>query len=218
VFQRMLYLPAAMPNSATFVRYLRDIPPSTEPLRAGRKRISREVATLGRAELLALAGDLIGAGVARFVAYELVMNHKATMQSITRTDIEKLGEGMCSWSDVDSFGCLVSGPAWRGGRIADSVVEGWARSNDWCWRRAALVSTIGSRDAKRTLKICGMLAADGHDMVVKAMSWALRALAKSDAKSVRGFLADRQGALAARVVREVNNKLSTGLKNPRKSP
>ena len=53
-------------------------------------------------------------------------------------------------------------------------------------------------------------------MVVKAMSWALRELAKRDPTAVRRFLAEHETALAARVSREVRNKLETGLKNPEK--
>jgi 3-methyladenine DNA glycosylase AlkD len=72
----------------------------------------------------------------------------------------------------------------------------------------------GSGDAIRTLKICETLIADRDDMVVKAMSWALRALATRDPKTVRTFLRTHGTALAPRVIREVNNKLNTGLKNP----
>jgi 3-methyladenine DNA glycosylase AlkD len=53
-------------------------------------------------------------------------------------------------------------------------------------------------------------------MIVKALSWALRVLVAHDAKAVRGFLAQHDPVLAARVKREVNNKLRTGLKTPRK--
>ena len=60
-------------------------------LRAERKRISREVAGLDRNEVPGLAQHLIESGVVRFVAYELVLNHKATMESINRSDVVKLG-------------------------------------------------------------------------------------------------------------------------------
>jgi 3-methyladenine DNA glycosylase AlkD len=53
---------------------------------------------------------------------------------------------------------------------------------------------------------------DRDDMVVKAMSWALRELTKSDRAAVERFLASHD--VAARVRREVMNKLKTGLKNP----
>jgi 3-methyladenine DNA glycosylase AlkD len=102
------------------------------------------------------------------------------------------------------------------------LVQAWARSDDWCWRRAALVSTVplnsrahgGSVDTKRTLTICRLLVADRQALVVKAMSWALRELAKRDPENVRLFLSAHRDKLAARVIREVNNKLTTGRKNP----
>jgi len=54
-------------------------------------------------------------------------------------------------------------------------------------------------------------------MVVKALSWALREIAKKHPEQVRTFLATHKRTLAARVTREVNNKLRTGLKTPRNS-
>jgi len=153
--------------------------------------------------------------VARFVAYELVLNHRPTLDSITEEEVEKLGEGIFHWGQIDAFGCYIAGPAWRAGRLHDAVIRKWARSEDWCWRRAALVSTVPLKETKRTLAICAMLISDRHDLVVKAMSWALRALGKRDPESVRRFLSRHRSELAARVVREVNNKLATGLKNPR---
>jgi 3-methyladenine DNA glycosylase AlkD len=75
----------------------------------------------------------------------------------------------------------------------------------------------GQGDAMRTLAICNLVVDDREDMVVKALSWSLRELAKRDRRSVKKFLDEKQTHLARRVVREVNNKLNTGLKNPRKS-
>jgi len=214
-----------MPVNDEFIHRLRAVPASTAALRAERKRISQEIAGLDPGQMLSLAHGLIDAGVARFVAYELVLNHGTTMESITRKEVEKLGRGMCHWGQVDAFACFVSGPAWRSGRIGDDAIRAWAHSEDWCWRRAALVSTVplnsraqgGAGEAKRTLAVCRMLVADRDDLVVKAMSWALRELSKRDPESVRKFLSDHRDQLAARIVREVNSKLSTGFKNRRKA-
>ena len=63
--------------------------------------------------------------------------------------------------------------------------------------------------------ICAMLVDDRDDMVEKALSWALRELAKRDSKSASDFLRRHEGSLGARVLREVRNKLTTGFKNPR---
>lgn len=118
-----------------------------------------------------------------------------------------------SWDDVDIFAVLLAGPAWRGGRIGDEVIAGWARSDDRWWRRAALASTIKSKDGKRVLAICRMLIDDRDDMVVKAMSWALRELSKHDRPAVERFVGKYRPRLAARVLREVDSKLTTGRKN-----
>jgi hypothetical protein len=212
-----------MANPAEWIRRLRDVPSRAAPLRAERQRMSREAAVLHRTALLRLAHDLIEARIPRFVAYELVLHHKPAMELITGAEVERLGAGICHWGDIDSFACIIAGRAWRAGRIPDRVIRRWARSADGCWRRAALVSTVplnsraqgGDGDPGRTLAVCRMLAEDREDLVVKALSWALRELAKRDPKSVRRFLVEHRDQLAARVIREVNNKLVTGLKNPR---
>ena len=160
----------------------------------------------------------------RFVAYELVRDHPLAPSLLDARRLERLGRGMASWDAVDCFSVYLSGPAWRRRTVPDSVIHGWARSADRWWRRAALVSTVplnsrahgGSGDAGRTLRVCRILARDRDPMVTKALSWALRELAKRDPGAVRGFLAERSGALAALVRREVRNKLETGLKNPGK--
>ena len=53
-----------------------------------------------------------------------------------------------------------------------------------------------------------------QDMVVKAFSWALRTLSRKDPRAVAAFMTEYRDRLAARVIRETNNKLKTGLKNP----
>jgi 3-methyladenine DNA glycosylase AlkD len=129
-----------------------------------------------------------------------------------------LGRGIDSWGAVDPFAVYLAGPAWRERQVPDSLVHRWALSESRWWRRAALVSTValntkargGSGDVARTIEVCRMLAGDHDDMVVKALSWALR----HDPDAVRQFLDEYNGLLAARVKREVRSKLKTGLKNP----
>lgn len=186
------------------------------------KRLSNEEpAVIIDVALQLLADDDI---VHRLVAYELVASHKAALRSLGERELEQLGSGIDSWEDVDTFACSLSGQVWQAGQVADTLIARWAHSPDRWWRRAALVSTVplnnraqgGKGDAARTLQICRLLASDRDDMVYKALSWALRQLVIHDAQAVRDFLQEQQGVLAARVVREVQNKLTTGLKNPRK--
>jgi len=202
-------------------------PRNAAHLRAFRRKVSKELASAPPASVLALALDLIASGdpYARFVAYELVQHHPSAPGRLTAAQIERLGQGISDWAAVDGFACYISGPAWRAGRIPDARVHRWARSKDKWWRRAALVSTVplnvrsqgGTGDAHRTLAVCALLTGDREEMVVKALSWALRALAVREPAAADGFLEVHEDDLAALVKREVRNKLATGLKNPRKA-
>ena len=217
-------------SAATFAdldRALTGLPAANAAtLRALRRVWSRRVAHEPPRIVMRLALRLVAAGgiARRAVAYELVHYHRATLAGLGARDLERLGRGLDGWGAVDGFACYLAGPAWREGQVSDAAIRRWARSRDHWWRRAALVSTVplnsrargGRGDAVRTLALCRLLVADRDDMVVKAMSWALRELAKREPRAVRRFLAEQGDALAARVVREVGNKLATGLKNPRR--
>jgi 3-methyladenine DNA glycosylase AlkD len=160
----------------------------------------------------------------RLVAYELVCYHKDALRSLGEKELELLGQGISRWEDVDTFACYLAGPAWREFQVPDELIHGWARSEDRWWRRAAVVCTValnnkargGRGDTARTLDVCRLLVSDRDEMVVKAMSWSLRELSRRDPDAVRAFLLEYKGLLAPRVVREVNTKLTTGLKNPRR--
>ena len=195
-------------------------PPNTAGVRRIRREYSRRLADrdimpVARALLRANAG-----GAGRWVAYELVQHNRAAMAAMREKEVEEFGRGIASWDQVDCFACYIAGPAWHNGQLADRVIHRWARSSDRWWRRAAVVATValncvargGRGDTPRTLRVCQMLAGDRDDMVVKALSWALRALSVRDPRAVRAFLAEHD--VAPRVRREVGNKLRTGLKNP----
>ena len=108
--------------------------------------------------------------------------------------------------------------------MSDATIERWVRSKDRWWRRAGVVSTVplnarargGTGETTRTLRVAAVALDDRDPMVVKALSWALRELAKRDPSAVRAFLAAHGDALAPLVRREVANKLDTGLKQPRR--
>jgi 3-methyladenine DNA glycosylase AlkD len=159
----------------------------------------------------------------RFIAYELIHHHPAALSHLNAWQLEQLGRGIASWGAVDCFAIYLAGPVWRDRRVPNSLIHGWARSVDRWWRRAALVSTVplnsksqgGTGDTYRTLQVCRLLERDRDPMVAKAMSWALRELSKRDPRAVRDYLASCKDVLPAIVLREVTNKLKTGVKNPK---
>ena len=202
-------------------RRIRELPDQrTESIRRIRRQFSERLRGAPAGEVLALAQSLVE--LQRWVAYELIYHHPSGLSVLDIEQVERLGRGIDNWGAVDAFGRYISGLAWQQGLIPDDAVHRWAQSEDRRWRRAALVSTVplnlrsagGKGDTKRTLEVCRRLASDRDDMVVKALSWALRALVVWDPDAVRAFLHAHGDELAARVRREVNNKLETGLKNP----
>ncbi|MGW8315084.1 MAG: DNA alkylation repair protein, partial [Bacteroidales bacterium] len=76
-----------------------------------------------------------------------------------------------------------------------------------------LKSRGGTGDTARTLKVCEAVVRDHHDMIQKALSWALRELSKRAPDAVERFLKQYQNELAGRVLREVTHKLKFGTKN-----
>lgn len=155
------------------------------------------------------------------VAFEFLWKNKKALQIITPEQIFALGKTLDNWVSVDMFCLCISGWCWRNGILDDGTIEGWAKSNNRWIRRSALVSTVplnlrargGTGDVERTLRICSMLVADHDDMVVKAMSWALRELSKTDKQAVAVFMDKFRAKIHPRVKREVENKLLTGKKS-----
>jgi 3-methyladenine DNA glycosylase AlkD len=203
-----------------------DSSPGTVPeLRRLRQAYSKRLARSEVADILTIANQLVAreTEAARFVAYELVQFHRATARQITEPQVLELGREIDSWSAVDAFAYCITGPAWKSGNLADDVIFSWTGSADRWWRRLALASTVllhrapaAERSVARTLAVCERLASDRDDMVVKALSWALRTASKSDPDAVRAFVRENESVLAARVKREVANKLRTGLKTPKR--
>jgi 3-methyladenine DNA glycosylase AlkD len=196
---------------------------NTPNLRFLRRKYSRMLGGADAEFILQLARILRDIGSYRWFGYELVRAHPAAFRYLGAAQLEDLGKGIDSWWTTDAFARTLSGPAWLKGWVSDEWILKWAHSPDRWQRRAALVSTValnvrsqgGLGDAPRTLKVCQVLVNDPDDMVVKALSWALRELVVHDPKAVRAFLDEYEGVLSGRVKHEVRNKLETGLKYPK---
>ena len=169
-----------------------------------------------------LALDLVNARhlECQLVAYEFLWKNKKALLSLTQQQIIALGGQLDNWVSVDMYCLSITGYCWRMGLLPDHVLEQWAKNENLWIRRAALVSTVplnlrargGTGDVERTLRICQMLVDDRQDMVIKALSWALRELSKSDRQAVKTFMEQHGQRIHSRVKREVETKLQTGKK------
>ncbi len=155
------------------------------------------------------------------LAYVFISDNKKIWNSLTKKDIIDLNQNMDNWATVDAYSVCVAGNAWRRGVFDDAYFKTLLKSEDIWQRRIAIVSTIplnskaqgGTGDTKRTLDICRLVVEEYHDMIVKALSWALRELAKRDKEEVQNFIDRYEEVLHKKVIREVTNKLVFGKKN-----
>ena len=202
--------------------------PGVPGKRVVRKKLSAQLISAAVADVVAIGAGIAGAppmkaARARWVGWELINKHKGALEALDLATVEALGAGNSSWDEVDGYGIYIAGAAWLRGRIRDADVHRWAKADDLWRRRAALVATVvlnlksqgGRGDTQRTLAIANLLIDDREDMVVKAMSWALRSLVSWDREAVENFLDQHEERLAARVKRETRTKLRTGVKNPK---
>jgi 3-methyladenine DNA glycosylase AlkD len=204
---------------------IRQLPDKNTPnIRAIRRKYSNILKKEDPELILNLGREIFKIYGYRWISYELIRNHKEAFKKIGEAELTEFGSGISHWGEVDAFAGIMAGPAWQKGQINDKLIHKWAHSEDRWWRRVALVSTValnrrsmgGNGDVPRTLEICSILVKDKDDMVVKAMSWALRELIQHDVNEVLHFLEKYKDILASRVRREVMNKITTGLKTPKR--
>jgi len=156
------------------------------------------------------------------LAYYFLEKDKKLLENLTFEEVKNLAASLDNWVLIDTYSTFILGYLWRFGTIKDDYIHNLLKSESVWERRTAVVSTValnqtargGSGDTLRTIAVCEKVVAEKHHMIVKALSWALRVLIKSDKQAVTGFLMDHNDKLHNQVKREVNNKLDTGLKNP----
>ena len=193
----------------------------TPHLRALRKVWSQALKTESAEHVVAIAEALeaVSPQEGKWLAYELIRHHKGALAEVSQLLVERFAGRAASWCAVDALGTTLTGPLWAKGRLPDALFDAWSRSENRWLRRSALVATVGlnasGADPGRTLPLCLRLADDRDDMVEKAVSWALRYLSQRDRDAVVAFMDEHGGEFRARVRREVRNKLTSGLKNPK---
>lgn len=172
---------------------------------------------------LELAKTLINQDVFELqqMAYEYLDSNKKVLKNLNKDDIDDLGHNLDNWLSVDYFAALIVGFAWREGIISIDYVKKYFKSDNFWIRRIPIVATValnqkargGKGDSEQTLEICELAIDDHNEMIVKALSWAIRELIKVDKKPVFEFVEKNNDRLHKKVLREVRNKLETGKKN-----
>ena len=154
------------------------------------------------------------------LGFEIINSDKKLLNYLTENDVFAMKINMDNWLSVDYFAGVLLGPMWREKKIPYEIIEKLAKSKDFWERRIAVVATValnqkargGKGDTEQTLKVCSLVINDKNDMVIKALSWALRELAKTDKQSVIDFIEKNNDNLSPKIKREVGNKLNFGTK------
>ena len=174
-------------------------------------------------KLLQFAKELVATRIfeCNQLAFELLSKNRNALVLLKLKDLEELGKNMDNWATTDCFSVMISGWAWRENQISDADVLNWLETGNLWWRRAAIVSTValnlrsrgGKGDAARTLMICEKVITNREKLIVKALSWAIRELSKSDKPAVESFMNKYEAKIAPLARREIFTKLQTGRKN-----
>lgn len=156
----------------------------------------------------------------RSVAVELLERFARHIPELSWDHLDRWRRKVDNWALTDGLGVRILGrwlqgqPEGRLARLADLIAD----ADVWS-RRLALVATIplnrgdpATAIPDLTLELINRVKTERHPMITKAISWALREMSKSHADRVSTYLEQNREVLAAHVVREVDNKLRTGLK------
>ena len=176
-----------------------------------------------RDELLALVEALWHAPSheERVCAMLLLLRTKRLARTLRWEDFDRWRRLVDNWGLDDLLATKIFGP-WvllePTSRLAH--LETLVGDADVWSRRLALVATVplnrtqpGRLMPELTFGLVDRVKGERDPMITKAVSWALRELARSEPEHVAAYVEANRGALAAHAVREVHNKLRTGLKS-----
>lgn len=196
--------------------------PQLREIARGWQRAHRAVA---REDLMALV-ERLWDGESReekMLASYLLQGYKRWISDLTWAHFERWRQGLDNWEVTDGLGVRTLGP-WL---LADPEarldhLEDMIGDEDMWSRRLALVATVwlnrgykGFSAPDLTLALIERVKKERDPMITKAISWALREMTKTHPDRVDAYVQENRDVLAAHIVREVNNKLRTGLKSGR---
>ena len=155
------------------------------------------------------------------IAYEMINKDRKLLSALSYEDVMDLWRNLDNWASVDHFTVGIYGVLWGRGVVQDTHIDALLLSENFWDRRVAVVSTValnlksrgGTGDTPRTLAVCERVVDDRKPMIWKALSWALRELAKRDPEAVWDFLEKYESRMSRQAVREISHKLEFGTKN-----
>lgn len=184
----------------------------------------RDHKELARGDLLALLEALWDGGSRqeRGLLFHLLEHWERWVPGLSQARFDRWRRDLDSWVETDTLGWTLA--VWLAGdpdvRL-DYLTELIGDEDVWS-RRLALVPLARINRGKLvftaldlTLQLIGRVKEERHPMVTKAASWVLRETAKTHRDKVAAYVEENRDVLAGHIVREVENKLRTGLESGR---
>jgi len=174
-------------------------------------------------ELLSLVEALWNGGLQeeRILAMELLQTQRRLILGLAWDHFDRWRCKAENWVLTDTLGSRILAPwilAEPESRL--EFLSGLVADEDLWSRRLALVTTCpinrghtGLTIPDLTLELVERVKAERDPMITKAVSWSLRELSKTHPDVVAVYVDRQRDTLAAHVIREVENKLRTGLKS-----
>ncbi|MCP4536215.1 MAG: DNA alkylation repair protein [Chloroflexi bacterium] len=160
----------------------------------------------------------------RAIAFHLSEHYSRWVPDLPQARLDRWRRDLDSWVETDSLGWMLA--SWLMGdpdTRMDYVWELIADEDVWS-RRLALVplarinrGKMGDTFPDLTLQLVDRVKEERHPMITKVISWVLRELTKTHRDQVAAYLEENRDTLAKHVIREVDNKLRTGLKSGKRT-
>ncbi|OQS10400.1 hypothetical protein B0T37_00720 [Chromobacterium violaceum] len=127
-----------------------------------------------------------------YVAVDLLARHAAGLPASALPRLLALATEKSWWDTVDGLAAWVIGAQVRARRELQADMDRLAGDGDFWLRRVAILHQLywkRETDVARLFRYCAANAADTEFFIRKAIGWALREYAYTDAEAVRGFVA-----------------------------
>ncbi len=156
----------------------------------------------------------------RALALMLLGRYHRWIPALTWAHFDRWRRGLDNWGLTDGLADILGD--WLVSDALSRTSHLWALIADadvWS-RRLALVATVHPNREKGdpafadlTFALLERVKGERDPMITKAVSWALREMIKHHPDRVAAYVQENRRVLVGHVLREVNNKLHTGLKS-----
>lgn len=195
---------------------LQQLGASVPQIRAAAKDLHRSAPDLSHAQVVELVRTLWKRPIheCRVGCVELLWLYRDELRPTDMALLEKLLRESKTWALVDSLAVNVTGDLVERYPQLGSVLDRWARDDDFWIRRSAMLALLkplrrGEGDFERFAGYADAMLEEKEFFIRKAIGWVLRETAKKQPNLVHEWLVPRTSRASGVTMREAVKPLST---------